>query len=148
MYMRYMVDCTAYFKFLQVSCWPMDLLSTQWSPTPILYLAIWQTNTQHTPSHTIYNIICLLNTNSHTLSTFLCSYELMSLCASAEGCMRALLGHELPQLDSSAVDRPPQAAAVASMEKTIAYHSESPLSACTDDSYPGLPMFFNACEKI
>ena len=48
----------------------------------------------------------------------------MSLCASAEGCMRALLGYDLPQLDSSAVDRPPQAAAVASMEKTIAYHSE------------------------
>ena len=38
--------------------------------------------------------------------------------------MRALLGYDLPQLDSSAVDRPPQAAAVASMEKTIAYHSE------------------------
>ena len=39
--------------------------------------------------------------------------------------MRALLGHELPQLDSSAVDRPPQAPAVASMEKTIAFLSKS-----------------------
>ena len=50
--------------------------------------------------------------------------------------MRALLGHDLPQLDPSAVDRPPQAAAIASMEKTIAYHSElcvDVLSSC--DSY-------------
>ena len=55
------------------------------------------------------------------------SYKLISLCASAEGCMRALLGHELPQLDGSAMDRPPQAPAVASMEKTIAFLSKSQL---------------------
>ena len=41
--------------------------------------------------------------------------------------MRALLGHELPQLDGSAMDRPPQAPAVASMEKTIAFLSKSRL---------------------
>jgi hypothetical protein len=41
--------------------------------------------------------------------------------------MRALLGHDLPQLDGSAVDRPPQAPAVASMEKTIAFLSKSRL---------------------
>ena len=90
----------------------------------------------HTPSS---HSLCKL-----THSKFLRSYELMSLCASAEGCMRALLGHELPQLDSSAVDRPPQAAAVASMEKTIAYHSESHLSACmgwlTDE--------YSICDKL
>ena len=42
--------------------------------------------------------------------------------------MRALLGLDLPQLDTSAVDRPPQAPAVASMEKTIAFHSKSQLA--------------------
>lgn len=48
----------------------------------------------------------------------------MSLCASVEACMRALLGLDLPQLESTTLERPPQPAAVASMEKTIAYHSE------------------------
>ena len=49
----------------------------------------------------------------------------MSLCASAEACMKALLGLDLPQPDATALDRPPQLAAQNSMEKTIAYHSES-----------------------
>ena len=75
----------------------------------------------HTLSHTHTHYTL---THTHTVS-HTHRYELMSLCASAEGCMRALLGHDLPQLDGSAVDRPPQAPAVASMEKTIAFHSKS-----------------------
>jgi len=48
-------------------------------------------------------------------------YELMSLCAAAEACMRALIGSELPQLDAVAVEKHPQPAAIASMEKTLAF---------------------------
>jgi histone deacetylase 4/5 len=49
-------------------------------------------------------------------------YELMSLCASAEACMKALLGLELPALDSVALDRVAKAPAVTSIEKTMAMH--------------------------
>ena len=38
--------------------------------------------------------------------------------------MKALLGLDLPTLDSSALERPPQAAAASSLEKTVAYHSK------------------------
>ena len=58
-------------------------------------------------------------------SFFPTSYELMSLCESAEACMKALLGFDLPPLDSSALEHTPQPAAISSIEKTIAYHSES-----------------------
>ena len=66
------------------------------------------------------NISTNVNRNKHTTH----SYELMSLCASAEACMRALLGYDLPQMDSALLERAPHSAAVASAEKTIAYHSE------------------------
>lgn len=49
-------------------------------------------------------------------------YELMSLCSSAEACMRALLGYELPALDGTAVDRVPNPPAATSIEKTMAMH--------------------------
>ncbi len=69
-------------------------------------------------THTAYLHVPL---PSHTHTN---RYELMSLCASAETCMRALLGLDLPQMDPTSLDRPPQAAAVASVEKTIAVHSK------------------------
>ena len=65
----------------------------------------------------------------------------MSLCQSSEACMRALLGDkvsecftqelsnllllQLPALDSSSLNRPPQPPAVASLEKTIGCHSKT-----------------------
>lgn len=49
-------------------------------------------------------------------------YELMSLCASAEACMKALLSLELPPLDSAALDRTAQPPAITSLEKTMAMH--------------------------
>ena len=66
----------------------------------------------------------------------------MSLCASSEACMRALLGEQvgvvtseirssslslslsqLPPLESASLQRQPHPMAVASMERTIASHS-------------------------
>ncbi|XP_064401979.1 histone deacetylase 4-like [Halichondria panicea] len=72
-------------------------------------------------------------------------YELMSLCASAETCMRALLGLDLPQMDSASLDRPPQAAAVASMEKTIAVHKN--YWSCLSRSASLMPLSHSEAEK-
>jgi hypothetical protein len=49
-------------------------------------------------------------------------YELMSLCESSESAMRALLYENLQPLDPTSVNRAPQSAAIASMEKTITCH--------------------------
>ena len=75
----------------------------------------------HTRTHTHTHTYTHTQTHTHTHTH---SYELMSLCASAEACMKALLGLDIIQLDSTALDRPPQATSITSMEKTIAYHSE------------------------
>ena len=50
--------------------------------------------------------------------------------------MRALLGLELPQLESTPLERPPQATAVTSIERTINCHSK-PLPTSL---YPFLPL--------
>ena len=49
-------------------------------------------------------------------------YELMTLCASAELSMKALLGLELFPLDSAALERVPHPSAQSSLEKTITCH--------------------------
>lgn len=49
-------------------------------------------------------------------------YELMSLCESAESCIKSLLGENLLPLDSGSVSRPPQSSAIACIEKTINCH--------------------------
>ena len=49
-------------------------------------------------------------------------YELMSLCASSEACMRALMGEQFPPLEPSSLQRPPHPQAIASLEKTISSH--------------------------
>ena len=48
----------------------------------------------------------------------------MTLCASAELCMKALLGLELYPLDSAALERVPHPSAQSSLEKTITCHSK------------------------
>ncbi len=63
--------------------------------------------------------------------------------------MRALLGLDLPQMDSASLDRPPQAAAVASIEKTIAVHSKwCCLLVANCDNYYGNKILTvkNICE--